>query len=137
MVKFREASPGAAYEIAVGVSVEEAAKLGLAVVESDPTTGAPTAFGRYKNAPSGGPLGVTVPQASDTDVVAGGSVSASASAPSAGDKGDFVNPDDPFVMNPPGVDTVHADGSPAAVFKDSTEAAAPAPPSGKTTRHKK
>ena len=49
MVKFRIASPGAAYEIADGVTdAEEADKLGLTVVECT-AFGLPSAYGRYKS----------------------------------------------------------------------------------------
>lgn len=48
MVKFRDASPGAAYQIAVGVTdAAEADKLGLVVVECT-AFGLPSAYGRYK-----------------------------------------------------------------------------------------
>ena len=47
MVKFREASPGAAYLIADGVTdAEEAAKLGLIPVESA-LDGSVAAYGKY------------------------------------------------------------------------------------------
>ncbi len=112
MVKFREASPGAAYEIAVGVTAEEAAKLGLAVVEST-ADGRPAAYGRYKGAPDGGPLGITTAQPADTEVVAGGGVSAPAGPDTAttGGKGDFVNVDDPFIHGGTGDESIHRDGA--------------------------
>ena len=48
MVKFRDASPGAAYQIADGVTdAAEADKLGLVVVECT-AFGLPSAYGRYK-----------------------------------------------------------------------------------------
>jgi hypothetical protein len=110
MVKFRSAGDDAAYEIAVGVtSAEEAAKLGLAVVENDPTTNAPTAYGRYKNAPDDGPLGITVPKSTDTEVRGGGNVSAGADTARAGNKGNLVNPDDPVIHG--GSDEIHRDGA--------------------------
>jgi hypothetical protein len=71
MVKFREASPGAAYEIAVGVTdAEEASKLGLAVVESLPMAAPPLMAATRTHrtvarSASPRPLG-------DTEVVAGG-----------------------------------------------------------------
>lgn len=109
MVKFRKAGDNAAYEIAVDVTDrDEAAKLGLAVVEVDPTSGAPTAFGRYKNAPGGGPLGITVVEEPDTKVVAGGDVGPGG-PPSAGNKGDIVNPNDPVIHG--GGDEIHKDGA--------------------------
>jgi hypothetical protein len=109
MVKFRSAGDTAAYEIAHGVfDRDEAAKLGLAVVEVDPTTGAPTAYGRYKNAPDGGPLGITVVSPPDTEVVAGGDVSPGGPAP-AGGKGALVNPNDPVIHG--GSDDIHKDGA--------------------------
>lgn len=107
--KFRSAGDTAAYEIAEGVSDrDEAAKLGLAVVEVDPTTGAPTAFGRYKGAPDGGPLGITTVQPGDTEVVAGGDVGPGSTAP-AGNKGDIVNVNDPVIHG--GSDEIHKDGA--------------------------
>jgi hypothetical protein len=110
MVKFRDAGEGAAYEIAQGVhSAEEAAKLGLAVVEVDATSGAPTAWGRYKGAPDGGPLGITSAVSSDTEVVAGGAAAPSAPATATGGKGNLVNPDDPVIHG--GSDAIHADGA--------------------------
>lgn len=109
MVKFRSAGDDAAYEIAVGVhSAEEAAKLKLAVVETDPTTGAPTAYGRYKDAPDGGPLGVTVAKSVDTEVIGAGQVSAGERAPGPA-KGRLVNPDDPVIHG--GSDEIHKDGA--------------------------
>lgn len=123
MVKFREASPGAAYEIAVGVTdPEEAAKLGLAVVESTPD-GRPAHYGRYKDAPGGGPLGITTAQAADTEVVAGGTVSPNADTGTGGpQKGSLINPDDPFVRQP-GEESIHADGaSPGVVAEEEDDA---------------
>lgn len=110
MTKFRDAG---AYEVAEGVfSAEEAAKLGLAVVEIDPTSQAPTAYGRYKDAPSGAPLGITRDKPGDTEVTGGGQVSANADrAVVNNQKGSLVNLDDPFVRAPEGVETIHADGS--------------------------
>lgn len=110
MVKFREAGPGAAYEIAEDADAEKAAELGLAVVEIDPTSGAPTAYGRYKNAPDGAPLGVTVAEPVDTKVVGGGGVPAPVSAPTPAAAPANLN--DPIAHNPPGVETIHADGAP-------------------------
>jgi hypothetical protein len=109
MVKFRKAGDTAAYEIADGVfDRDEAAKLGLAVVEVDPTSGAPTAYGRYKNAPDGGPLGITTVKPGDTEVVAGGDVGLGG-APPAGNKGNLINPDDPVIHG--GSDEIHKDGA--------------------------
>src|SRR5205085_12505738 len=109
MVKFRDAGENAAYEIAVGVTDrDEAAKLGLAVVEVDPTSGAPSAFGRYKDAPDGGPLGVTVAKAGDTEVRPGGGVGPGDAGPGA-NKGDIVNINDPVIHG--GSDEIHADGA--------------------------
>lgn len=110
MVKFRSAGDDAAYEIAVGVhSAAEAAELKLAIVETDPTTGAPTAYGRYKDAPDGGPLGVTVAKSGDTEVIGGGQVSASEGGPHGGAKGHLINPDDPVIHG--GSDEIHKDGA--------------------------
>lgn len=122
MVKFREASPGAAYVIAEGVTdAEEAAKLGLAVVEST-ADGRPAHYGKYKDAPGGGPLGITVDRAADTDVIAGGGVSANAdAAPVGNQKGSLINPDDPFVRQP-GEESIHADGAaPGVVAEEEDE----------------
>jgi hypothetical protein len=110
MVKYRKAGPHAAYEIAEGVTAEQAADLGLAVVEVDPTTQAPTAYGRYKGAPDGGPLGITVASPDDTDVIAGGDVSPPAPIPPGGPKGNLVNPDDPVIHG--GSDDIHKDNAP-------------------------
>lgn len=111
MVKFREASPGAAYEIAVGVyDAEEASKAGLAVVETT-AEGVPTAYGRYKDAPEGGPLGITVDMPGNTKVVAGGTAAPSAPSATTAGKGDILNVNDPFVHGGTGDDTIHADGS--------------------------
>lgn len=109
MTKFRDAG---AYEVAEGVfTAEEAAKLDLAVVEIDPTSGAPTAYGRYKDAPDGAPLGITRDKAGDTEVTGGGQVSANAdNAVVNNQKGSLVNLDDPFVRQE-GEDSIHADGA--------------------------
>ena len=110
MVKYRKAGDNAAYEIAEGVTDrDEAAKLGLAVVEIDPTSGAPTAYGRYKGAPGGGPLGITAVEPADTKVVAGGDVGPAPSPSASGPKGNIVNPDDPVIHG--GSDEIHADGA--------------------------
>lgn len=110
MAKFRDAG---AYEIAEGVfTAEEAAKLGLAVVEIDATSHRPTAFGRYKDAPGGAPLGITRDKSGATEVTGGGQVGANAdSAVANNQKGSLVNLDDPFVRTPEGAETIHADGA--------------------------
>jgi len=128
MVKYREASPGAAYEIADGVSAEEAAKLGLAVVEVDPTSGQAAAYGRYKDAPKGAPQGVTVAKGPETEVVGTGHVAAPAPAPETDVP---TNPDDPVVKTPPGVETIHADNAPHGEFAEDLPAT-PAPEPKKT-----
>lgn len=108
-VKFRSAGDKAAYEIADGVTdQDQAAELGLAVVEVDPTSGAPSAYGRYKDAPGDGPLGITSVKSADTEVVPGGDVGPG-SPPSGGDKGDIVNINDPVIHG--GSDEIHADGA--------------------------
>lgn len=109
MVKYRKAGEHAAYEIGDVTDQDEAAKLGLAVVEVDPTSGRPTAFGRYTNAPDGGPLGVTAAEAPDTKVVAGGEVGPAPDAASAGNKGDIINQNDPVIHG--GSDDIHHDGA--------------------------
>lgn len=122
MVKFRSAGENAAYEIAEGVSdQDEAAKLGLAVVERDPTSGAPTAYGRYKDAPKGGPLGVTSPKISDLEVRPGGNVGPAAE-PSGPNKGDIVNINDPVIHG--GSDEIHKDGAAPPVENLDAERAA-------------
>jgi hypothetical protein len=108
-IKFRDAGHKAAYEIAVGVTAGEAADAGLAVVEVDPTSGAPTAYGRYKGAPDGGPLGITVAKPGDTEVVAGGDAAAPAGTGPIGGKGHLINPDDPVIHG--GSDEIHKDGA--------------------------
>lgn len=112
MVKFREASPGAAYEIADGVfTADEAAELGLAVVENTPD-GRPSAYGRYKNAPGDAPLGITRDVPGDTEIIGGGTVSPGADdLGTAGSKGNLVNPNDPFIHGGTGEDSVHADSA--------------------------
>lgn len=110
MVKFRDAGDNAAYEIAVGVTdQDEAAKLGLAVVEVDPTSNRPIAFGRYKDAPKGGPQGITVASSADTEVVPGGNVGPGGDGSGGPNKGDIVNPNDPVIHG--GSDDIHADGA--------------------------
>jgi hypothetical protein len=110
-IKF-ESSPGSAYEVALGVTAEEAAKAGLGVVEYSYSTNPPSpVYGRYKDAPKGGPLGITTAQPADTKVIAGGAVSASPPAPVGGDKGAVVNANDPFVHGGTGDDTIHADNT--------------------------
>jgi hypothetical protein len=79
------------------------------VVEVDPTSGAPTAYGRYKGAPDGGPLGITVPEAADTRVIGGGDVAAPADRSSCGRQGHIVNPNDPVIHG--GSDEIHKDGA--------------------------
>jgi hypothetical protein len=120
MVKFREASPGAAYEIAEGVTnAEEAAALGLAVVEVTPE-GRPSAYGRYKDAPEGGPLGITTFSPDNVTVKPGGHTATDSAAATAG-KGSLVNIDDPFVHGTGG-ESVHKDGAnPQAVDRAADE----------------
>lgn len=105
--KFIKTSPDAAYEIAVGVTdPQEAADLGLAVVEST-ATGQPASYGRYIGAPGGAPLGITVDKAGETEVIGGGGVNPNTAPAVAGQKGEVVNQDDPFVH---GGSDMHADG---------------------------
>lgn len=111
MVKFVKTSPHAAYSVAVGIDAEEAAKLGLAVVEST-ADGRPSAYGKYDDAPKGGPLGITVDQLADTDVIAGGGVSPNVGTATGGaDKGSVLNMDDPFVHGGSGDESIHADNA--------------------------
>lgn len=113
MVKFRDAGPDAAYEVAEGVTAEEAAKLGLAVVEND-AFGRPAAYGRYKDAPKGAALGITVPHDSGTKVIGGGnSIPTGDVAASTSGKGHLINPDDPVIHSDNS--DVHADNSPPQV----------------------
>jgi hypothetical protein len=111
-IKFTS-SPGSAYEVAVGITAEEAADAGLGIVELNYSTNPPaTVYGRYKDAPKGGPLGITVAAASDTKVIAGGGVPAVVSSAAAGGgKGSAVNLNDPFVHGGTGDETIHADNS--------------------------
>lgn len=101
---------GAAYEIAPGVTREEAAELGLTMVEQNYGTTPPTPiFGRYLDAPKGSGLGVTVQQPSDTRIVGGGSLGAD---PAAGpDKGVVMKPESPIVHNPEPDTSIHEDGA--------------------------
>lgn len=110
MTKF-VSSEDSAYEVAVGITPAEAAAQGLAVVEYSYSTNPPTPiFGRYKDAPKGHALGVTVDDTGGTKVVgAGGPVFASASL--GGDKGQLLNINDPVVHGGTGDETVHADNA--------------------------
>lgn len=114
MVKFIS-SPGSAYEVATGITAEEAAEQGLVVVEQSHSTNPPTpVYGRYKNAPSGHALGVTVAAGEDTKVVGGGSVATPTSTSAGdggGDKGSLVNVNDPVIHGGTGDETVHADNA--------------------------
>lgn len=111
MTKF-VSSPGSAYEVAIGVTAAEAAELGLAVVEQSYSTNPPTpVYGRYKDAPDGSALGVTVADNDKTKVVGAGGVSAAAPAATGGDKGSLLNLNDPVVHGGTGEESVHADGA--------------------------
>ncbi len=104
-------SEGSAYEVAVGTTREEAEKAGLAVVEYAYSTNPPQPiYGRYKDAPAGAPLGITVDRPGDTEVIGGGSLG-SAPAAAGADKGELVNRNDPFIHGGTGEDSVHADGA--------------------------
>jgi hypothetical protein len=115
MTKFIH-SPGAAYEVAIGITAQEAAEQGLAIVEQSYSTNPPTPiFGRYLDAPKGHALGITVDDTVSTKVIgAGGSVYQPGSP--GGDKGSLLNLNDPVVHGGTGDETVHADG--AAPLKD-------------------
>lgn len=119
MTKF-VSSPGSAYEVAIGITAQEAQEQGLVVVELSHSTTPPTpVFGRYKDAPSGSALGVTVDDKGGTKVVgAGGAPFATASA--GGDKGLLLNINDPVVHGGTGEQTVHADNA-APLADDANE----------------
>jgi hypothetical protein len=105
-------SPGSAYEVALGVTPQEAADNGLAIVEMNYSTNPPSpVYGRYKDAPKGHPLGVTVASATDTKVIGAGGVPAIPPRASGGDKGDAVNLNDPVVHGGTGDATIHADNA--------------------------
>lgn len=104
-------SPGSAYEIAIGITAQEASDANLAVVEQSFATNPPTpVYGRYIDAPTGHALGVTVDAGNGTKVIGGGSVVA---APSLhiNDKGSLLNINDPIAHGGTGDDTVHADNA--------------------------
>lgn len=109
-IKF-ESSPGSAYEVAVGITAKEAAEAGLVVVEWAYSTNPPgPIYGRYKDAPKGHALGITVDDTGGTKVVgAGGPPVTPASA--GGDKGSLVNPNDPVIHGGTGDESVHADNA--------------------------
>lgn len=110
MTKF-VSSEGSAYEVALGVTAEEAAKQGLVVVEYSYSTNPPTPiFGRYKDAPKGAALGVTVDDTGGTKVVGAGGPAFAAASP-GGDKGQLLNTNDPVVHGGTGDETVHADNA--------------------------
>jgi hypothetical protein len=114
-MKFIKTSPDAAYEIAVGVTAEEAAEAKLAVVEQSYSTNPPTPiYGRYLDAPKGHPLGVTVDKPGNTEVIGAGSVG-SPGPSGGGDKGQLVNLNDPVIHGGTGDESVHADNSPPLV----------------------
>lgn len=112
MTKFIS-SPGSAYETAVGVTAEEAREQGLAIVELSYSTRPPTPiFGRYKDAPNGSPLGVTVDDNGNRTKVVGAGGGAFPTDPLPGDKGSLLNINDPVVHGGTGDKSVHADGAP-------------------------
>jgi hypothetical protein len=111
MTKF-VSSDNAAYEVAVGITAEEAQEQGLAVVEYSYSTNPPTPiFGRYKDAPKGAALGVTVDDTGGTKVVGVGGPAFDAASP-GGDKGQLLNINDPVVHGGTGDESVHADNAP-------------------------
>lgn len=108
-IKFRS-SPGSAYEIADGVTAQEAADAGLAIVEYAYSTNPPAPiYGRYKDAPDGAALGVTVAANTDTKVI--GSGGAPIPPAPVGGKGSLVNLNDPVVHGNPSGESVHADNA--------------------------
>lgn len=120
-MKFVKAGPNAAYEVAIGVTSEEAAEAGLAVVEQSYSTNPPTPiYGRYLNAPSGSPLGVTVDDRGDTKVIGAGGVSAPLGN-GGGDKGMLVNRNDPVIHGGTGEESVHADNAAPLAPDDAEE----------------
>lgn len=114
MTKF-VSSPGSMYEVAIGITAEEAAEQGLVIVEQSYSTNPPTpVFGRYKDAPAGSALGVTVADDKGTKVIGAGGISAPAAAAAAvglGQKGALLNINDPVVHGGTGDESVHADGA--------------------------
>lgn len=109
-------SDDSAYEVAIGATAEDAVANNLAVVEMNFSTSPPSPiYGRYKDAPSGSGLGVTVDKSSDTKVIGGGSLGIV--PPASPDKGSLVNLADPFVRG----EFIHADGTDAPVRDIATE----------------
>jgi len=109
MTKFFS-TPGSAYEVALGVTAQEAQEQRLAVVELSYATIPPTPiFGRYLDAPEGSALGITVDDTVSTKVIGAGGGSFAA-APGGGDKGSLLNLNDPVVHGGTGAVSVHADG---------------------------
>lgn len=110
MVKLHDAGGGAAYRVARGVTAQEAADAGLAVVELNYSTSPPTPiYGAYTDTETGAAVEMTVHQPSETRVVpAGGAIA----MPTAGvsTKGDLANRNDPIVHGAADAD-IHADGS--------------------------
>jgi hypothetical protein len=110
MTKF-VSSAGSAYEVAVGITAEEAAAQNLVVVEYSYSTNPPTPiFGRYKDAPKGAALCVTVDDTGGTKVVGAGGPAFAAASP-GGDKGQLLNINDRVVHGGTGDETVHADNA--------------------------
>jgi hypothetical protein len=123
MTKF-VSTPGSAYEVALDITAEEAAEQGLVIVEQSHSTNPPTPiFGRYKDAPAGSALGVTVAKEDGTKVVGAGGIAAPAAVAAAdglGQKGALLNINDPVVHGGTGDESVHADG--AAPLADNDDA---------------
>lgn len=120
----KKLSDSAAYKVAIGATAEDAAKDGLGIVELNYTTNPPSPiYGRYDNAPDDGPIPVTVAKPADTEVIGGGSVGPVPPASGAGNKGDIVNQNDPFV-HPVDGENIHADNSPPATVDPEAERAA-------------
>lgn len=120
MVKLVQPDASAAYKVARDVTTaQEAADLGLVVVELNHSTNPPTPiWGKYITK-SGAALEITRSKAGDTEVVPASSAGALTPA-STGDKGALLNPDDP-VRHGLGETNIHEDG---AVADPVTEASA-------------
>lgn len=124
-VKLYDAGEGAAYKVARGISAQEAADAGLAVVELNFSTNPPApVFGAYTDTQTGAAVEMTVHQPSETRVVPAGGAIASP-APAAATKGGLVNESDPIVHGAGDAD-IHADGSAPDIdaLKAADEAAA-------------
>lgn len=111
----------AAYEVVPGVTAEQAAEQGLAVVEYavSGSSFAPV-YGRYLNTETGASLEQRVYQPGDMVTVPAGGETV-ATAPAVTTKGGLINPNDPVVHGTAN-ENVHADGT-EPVTKSAAQAA--------------